>query len=118
MDKVTARLEICTCGKHGRIVFSDGRTGGEFYSQEDAHLAIHYASLAKGFDNVDDQSVRKVVDAIDRCVLPRHDSQVSEYSKKVIRTWNTAKLHNPNLNAEIDFHKIDDRLWHYNPFGD
>lgn len=115
MDKVIACLEICSCGTHGRIVFSDGRRGGEFFSKQNAEIVLYYCRFANGFDGIDDPSLREVNNAINKSSLPMYDRQVSDYFKKVVHTWNTAKLHNPNLNPER-FHEMEERLWHYRAY--
>lgn len=115
-----AHFQICRCGHHGRIVFPDGRTGGEIASKEESNYLLQYAMLVDKFQSVDifpNGKIQHIQDEIDSTSLPASDGLVSDYFRKQINTWNTGKLHQPSLNPE-DFHKVMNSLWDYNAFGD
>ncbi len=113
-----AHFEICTCGKHGRIVFPDGRTGGEIASKEEFDYVLQYVMLVDKFQGVDifpNGKLQHISDEVRTSTLPATNAEVSDYFKKLLNTWNQGKLHQPNLNP-VDFHKVADKLWDYDAF--
>ncbi len=110
-------FQICGCGKHGRVVFPDGRTGGEFASQAQGRLWMEYAALVDAFQNVDifpEGKLQHLFEEIQISPLP-DQIEPDAYILKVVDTWNAAKLHQPSLNP-VNFHHVMDRLWDYNAF--
>lgn len=115
MNDGIAHFQICSCGCHGRIVFPDGRTGGEIASKEESIYLLQYAMLVDRFQSVDifpNGKLQHIQEEIDVSSLPDSDDAVSNYFRKQINTWNTAKLHQPSINPG-DFHKVMDALWGY-----
>lgn len=115
-----AHFEVCSCGQHGRIVFPDGRVGGEIASKEESSHLLQYAMLVDKFQSVDifpEGKLQHIADEIEASSLPDSQEQVSDYSRKQINTWNTGKLHQPSINP-ADFHKVMEGLYHYNAFED
>src|SRR3989344_5983055 len=113
-----AHFEVCSCGHHGRIVFPDGRTGGEIASKEESEYLLQYAMLVDKFQSVDifpQRKLTQIQDEIEASTLVASKGQVGDYFRKQINTWNTGKLHQSNLNPG-DFHKVMDRLYNYNAF--
>lgn len=116
-----AHFEVCgECGKHGRIVFPDGRTGGEIGYKSEAGIVLQYAMLVDKFQNVDifpERKLQHVLDEIQASTLTvsEPEGEVGWYFRKQLNTWNTAKLHQPNLNP-ADFHKVMTRLYDYRVF--
>ena len=116
-DDGLAHFEVCSCGQHGRIVFPDGRTGGEIASKEEAPVLLQYAMLVDRFQGVDifpQGKLNHILDEIDASMLPLKEED-NPYFRKQINTWNTGKLHQPSINP-IDLHKVMDRLYNYNAF--
>lgn len=114
-ENTLPHFQLCCCGKHGRVVFPDGRTSGEMFSKKEALIALQYASLVGGFQGVDifpDGAEAVLVEEIEKSSLPKSKSHVTDHTKKVFLTWNTAKLFQPSLNPD-DFHEVDTKLWHY-----
>ncbi len=115
-----AHFRVCECGQHGRIVFPDGRTGGEITSKEQSISVLQYSELVhvyQGLKIFPDEKTGHIQDEIFASTIPSADAMVSDHFRKVANTWNTAKLHQPGLNPE-DFHKVADRLWHYDASGE
>lgn len=114
-----AHFEVCSCGKHGRIVFPDSRTGGEMASKNGAMVLLQYAMLVDKFQGVNifpQGKLNHIADEIDASTLADSlDDEVDGYFAKQINTWNTGKLHQPSINP-ADFHKVMDRLYNYNAF--
>ena len=112
-------FEVCACGKHGRIVFPDGRTGGEISSKLESEQVLQYITLVERFTGTDifpeiqpQAGLRYLQEEIEASSIRENEEDVSDYEKKELNTWNTAKLHQPNLNP-ADFHKVMERLWDY-----
>lgn len=115
-----AHFEVCSCGQHGRIVFPDGRTGGEIASKTESIYLLQYVMLVDKFQSVDifpNGKLRQIENEIEASSLPATEGQVGDYFRKQINTWNTGKLHQPSIDP-ADFHKVMDRLYNYNAFED
>jgi len=111
--KLTVNFVLCEkCEKHGMLVFSDGREGGEFCSKYDASLMLYCANLVGSFRDVENESFKAAKTAIENSTLPERIDEFN-FLKKVVNTWNTAKLHQPNLKTTDSFHTTMDSLWHY-----
>ena len=115
-----AHFQVCDCSEHEKIVFPDGRAGGEIASKENAPVVLQYVVLVDKFQRVDifpERKVQHIMDEIEASTLPDKNSEVGAHTEKAIRTWNTAKAHQPNLNP-ADFHKVEDQWWHYRAYDD
>ena len=110
-------FQICKCGSHGRIVFHDGRTGGEIMDKDSMDTVLQYTALVHNFQKSDifpkGTKLNDLFNEIRASTLQQKNN--NPYFEKQINTWNTAKLHQPALNPE-DFHKVMDRLYNYNAF--
>lgn len=118
-DRV-AHFQMCRCGQHGRIVFPDGRTGGEIASKEEIAAVLQYVMLVDKFQRIEifpAGELRYIMSEVDSSTLVASNEQVSEYFRKEINTWNTAKLHQPALNPD-DFHVVMEKLWSYSANDD
>ncbi len=96
-----AHFEICSCGQHGRVVFPDGRTGGEMASKEESIYLLQYAMLVDKFQGVDifpEGKLGQIEAEIEASAIPASKKLAGEYFRKQINTWNTSKLHQPNFN--------------------
>ena len=110
-----AHFQVCSCGKHGRVVFTDGRTGGEIASKQESAYLLQYVMLVDGFQSINifpARGLRQIEAEIEGSTLALLEEQVNVYFRKEINTWNTAKLHQHKLNP-ADFHTVMDKLWHY-----
>ncbi len=110
-----AHFQLCDCGKHGRVVFPDGRMGGEIASKEEADWSLQYAALVGDFQVVrifSNYELGCLQAEIRASSLPTSTKEVSENFRMVLDTWNWGKLHQPKLDP-VDFHKVQERLWSY-----
>lgn len=117
-----AHFEVCYCGRHGRIVFPDGRTGGEIISRSgvEANYLFKFAMLADRFQNVvifPQRQLLQVVAEIGDSTLPHSEEQLEGHFRKQISTWNAAKLLQPNLNP-ASFHEIMGKMNEFSAFED
>ncbi len=113
----SAHFQLCDCGKHGRVVFPDGRTGGEVASKEDAVRYLQYAVLVGFYQTIDtilNYELADLKDELEASSLPASANEVSEYLEKTLNTWNWGKLHQPKLDP-ADFHKVQEKLWFFRP---
>lgn len=111
-----AHFVLCSCGQHGRIVFPDGRTGGEIASKSNALTYMHYSALVHNNqkENIfSKDELNKILKEMETSALP--DEVESGYFTLQINTWNSAKLSQPTLDP-ADFHKVMDALWNYREF--
>ena len=106
------KFELCECGKHGRVVFPDGRTGGEIFSKENAGYVLQYCALTGALSS---DELHTLHTAIDSSTIHKHDVDVGLHSLKVFETWNIAKTYKPDLDPK-KFHQIESFLWHYRAF--
>ena len=110
-------FQLCDCGKHGRVVFPDGRTGGEVASKEDAVRYLQYAILVGFYQTIgtiSNYELADLKDELEASSLPASANEVSEYFQKTLDTWNWGKLHQPKLDP-ADFHKVQEKLWFFRP---
>lgn len=84
-----AHFQVCKCGSHGRIVFPDGRTGGEIISKEDAEVVLQYVGLVHKFQSVDifpGTGLSNLYDEINASTLPEKTEVHTEHMQKVFKT--------------------------------
>ena len=99
-----AKFEVCECGKHGRIVLTNGYKGPEVCSKD---MGLHLVRTAIQHERMDDAEAASVMEEIQACPMP---ATLDEASPDLL--WMAEVFNHVGIEHEEDVQAWDGQIIH------